>query len=148
MSLFDDVLDQGSFAEKPYGPHEAVAGVLLAASACDGHIAEEEVNNLVLVLRRMKLYSRVNDRAFGNMMDRLLGHLKKGGPEKLLKLAVPAIPDELRETVFINACDIILADGTVEPDERQFVDDLMQKLDVEQARAKTFVQVMVYKNKT
>ena len=42
MSLFDDVLgDDNMFEEAPFGPQEGYAGVLLCASACDGHIADE-----------------------------------------------------------------------------------------------------------
>lgn len=148
MSLFDDVLGDGGSAFEPqaFGPQEAFAGILLAASACDGHIADEEVQSLVTTLMRMKMYQHVPPHSFGSIMDRILGVLKRGGPEKLIEMALPAIPPELRETVFVNACDIVLADGIVEPDEKAFIDDLMIKLEMDRARATTMVQVMVYKN--
>jgi len=75
-----------------------------------------------------------------------MGELKRGGPEKLLDKSYPAVPPELRETVFANAIDIVLADGTVEQEEREFIDDLQGKLEVDEKRAKAIVQVMVYKN--
>ncbi|MFN3150432.1 tellurite resistance TerB family protein [Bremerella sp.] len=146
MSLFDDVLDDSSFAPEQFGPQEGFAGTLLAASACDGHIADEEVGSLVTTLTRMKMYQHVPPHKFNSMMDRLMGVLKRGGPEKLIAAAVPAIPPELRETVFANACDIVLADGVVEADEKEFIDDLMIKLEMDKTRAKTIVQVMVFKN--
>ena len=147
MNLFDDILEEGSFSERRFGPQEGVAGVLLAASACDGHIADEEVQALMTILSRMKLYSRLNGRAFGSMMDRLVGTMKRGGPEKLIKLSVPAVPPELYETVFVNACDIVLADGVVDPEEKEFINNLTTELEIEPEKARTFVQVMVYKNK-
>lgn len=146
MSLFDDVLGDSSFAPQAFGPHEGVAGVLLAASACDGHIADEEVQSLFTILGRMRLYQHVPPHKFNSMMDRLLGVLKRGGPEKVLESAIPAVPVELRETVFANACDIVLADGVVEPDEKAFIDELLIKLEIDRTRAKTIVQVMVFKN--
>lgn len=146
MSLFDDVLDDSSFAPEQFGPQEGFAGTLLAASACDGHIADEEVGTLVTTLTRMKMYQNVPPQRFNSMMDRLLGILKRGGPEKLIALAVPAVPPELRETAFTNACDIVLADGVVEADEKAFIDDLLIKLELDSQRAKTIVQVMVFKN--
>jgi hypothetical protein len=146
MSLFDDVLDS-SFEDKNFGPQEAFAGVLLGASACDGHIADEEVGSLMTCLGRMKLYQHVQPHRFNAMMDRLMGILKRGGPELLLEKAVPFVPPELRETVFANACDIVLADGVVDSDEKEFVDNLMTKLEIDGNRAKTIVKVMVYKNK-
>jgi tellurite resistance protein len=146
MSLFDDVLGDSSFAPQSFGPQEGFAGVLLAASACDGHIADEEVQSLVTILARMKLYQRVPPHKFNSMMDRLLGVLKRGGPAKVLEMALPAVPPELRETVFANACDIVLADGVVEQDEKEFIEELLLKLEIERSRASTIVQVMVFKN--
>ncbi len=146
MGLFDDVLDDSSFSPQSFGPHEGFAGLLLAASACDGHIADEEVQSLVTCLGRMKLYQHVAPHKFNSMMDRLLGVLKRSGPEKLVELCMPAVPPELRETVFANAVDIVLADGVVEQDEKEFIDDVMIKLELDRTRAKTIVQVMVFKN--
>jgi len=147
MSLFDDVLGDSAFSPQAFGPQESFAAVLLAASACDGHIADEEVQSLVTTLGRMKMYQHVPPHKFNSIMDRILGVLKRGGPGKLLEMAIPAIPPELRETVFANACDIVLADGVVEPDEKEFIDDLLLKLEMDRTRATTIVQVMVFKNK-
>ena len=146
MSLFDDILDDGVSGAPEFGPQEGFAGVLLCASACDGHIGDEEGQSINLILGRRKLYERLTQQQVGSMMDRLMGELKRGGPEKLLEKSLPAVPPELRETAFANAVDIVLADGTVEEDERQFIDDLRGKLEVDQKRAKAIVQVMVYKN--
>ncbi|MEQ8785239.1 MAG: tellurite resistance TerB family protein [Pirellulaceae bacterium] len=147
MSLFDDVLGGSAFEAEPFGPHEGFAGILLGASACDGHIADEEVQGLFTILGRMRLYQHVPPHKFNSMIDRLLGVLKRGGPGKLVEMSVPAVPPELRETVFANACDIVLADGIVEPDEKAFIDDLLLKLEIDANRARTIVQVMVYKNR-
>jgi hypothetical protein len=146
MSIFDDVLEDGQFQEQAFGPHEAYAGVLLASSACDGHIADEEVQSLVTILGRMKLYQHVTPNRFGSMMDRLMGILKRKGPEQLVEQSVAVLPPELRETAFINCCDIVLADGVVEADEKEFINTLMIKLGIAADRAKTIVKVMVFKN--
>lgn len=144
--LFDDAFD--SFTDKqPMGPHEGVAGVLLCASACDGHIADEEVHSLMTTMHRMKLYQRTSPQQFSSMMDRLMGILKRGGPEKLIEETVGAVPPELAETVFANACNIVLADGVVEDDEKQFLNELMPKLGIAKERCMQIIRVMVLKNK-
>ena len=146
MGLFDTLFG-GMEGSTKLTSQEAFAGVLLGASACDGHIADEEVQCLMTTLSRMKLYQHVPGNQFGSMMDRLLGILKRGGPEKLLDSAAPAVPPELRETAFTNACDIVLADGVVEPDEKAFLNNLMKRLEIAGDRALTMVRVMVVKNK-
>lgn len=147
MSLFDDILEDGLSSEaQPFGPQEGFAGVLLCASACDGHIGDEEGQSLNLILGAKKLYERLTQQQHSAMVDRLIGELRRGGPEKLLEKSYTAVPPELRECVFANAVDIVLADGTVEQEERDFIDDLQAKLEIDAKRAKTIVQVMVYKN--
>ncbi|MCU0707601.1 MAG: tellurite resistance TerB family protein [Pirellula sp.] len=147
MGIFDDVLgDNGMFDEAPYGPQEGYAGVLLCATACDGHVADEESQSLFLILSQKKLYQRLSPQQFGSIMDRLLGALKKGGPEKLLERCYPVVPPELRESVFANAVDIVLANGQVDAEEKEFIDGLVTKFELDPKRAKTIVRVMVYKN--
>lgn len=146
MDLFDEAF--GSFTQQqPLGPREAYAGVLLCASACDGHIADEEVQGLMTALVRMKLYQHVPGNQFGSMMDRLIGMLKRGGPEKLLDQVYSLVPPEMAETAFANACNIVLADGTVEENEKEFMNNLVVKLGIPQERALAIIRVIVIKNK-
>ncbi len=148
MSLFDDVLDgDGMFSEKQFGPQEAFAGVLLCATACDGHIADEEGRSLMLILSQRRLYQRLSEQQFGSMMDRLVGLLRKNGPEQLLAKCTPLVPPELRETVFANAVDIVMANGSVDSDEKEFVNDVATQLELDTERAKKIIKVMSFKNK-
>ncbi len=146
MDLFGDAFSSFTDQQK-YGPHEGVAGVLLASSACDGHIGDEEVQSLVTTLGRMKLYQHVAPNQFSSMMDRLMGLLKRGGPEKLVDTVINYVPAELKETTFANACNIVLADGTVEEDEREFLNSLVRKLEINAEKAMKIVRVLVIKNK-
>ncbi|MEX2215221.1 MAG: tellurite resistance TerB family protein [Phycisphaeraceae bacterium] len=145
MGLFDKIL--GVDRSQPFGPHEGFAGILLGASACDGHIADEEVQSLFTNLGRMKMYQRYSQAQWSQLMNRLLGVLKRKGVDELLTEAVKAVPAELRETVFANAVDIVLADGVVEDDEKEFIDKLQMQLDIGNDEAMNIVQVMVVKNK-
>lgn len=146
MGLFDKAFG-GISGSEPFGPHEGFAGILLGASACDGHIADEEMQALFTQLTRMKMFSRYGDKHWEKLMNRLMGLLKKKGVGTLLEKSVEAVPPELAETVFANACDIVLGDGTVEDDEKEFLSDLHDKLGIEKARAQNIVKVMVIKNK-
>ena len=70
MGLFDKVFG-GLENTQGFGPHEGFAGVLLGASACDGHIADEEVQSLFTKLTRMKMFDLLIaniDRNQGNLI--------------------------------------------------------------------------------
>lgn len=146
MGLFDSLFG-GMDGGGRLTAQEAYAGVLMGATACDGHFADDEVNSLVVALARMKLYERMNDKQFGQMLDKLHGVIKKKGVDFLIDGCVEQLPNGLEKTAFTNACDIVLADGVVEDDEKEFIDQMMRQLEIEPDRAKTIIKVMVYKNK-
>jgi len=147
VGLFDNLFGGSESSGRGITKHEAFTGILLAAAAADGHIADEEARSLWTTIERMKLFSNFTPDKFNRMIDVLLKILKKGGPELLIEKCVPEVPDELRETVFANACDIVLADGVVEDEERELIEKLQNELEIPGDEAMDIVRVMVIKNR-
>jgi tellurite resistance protein len=146
VGLFDAFFG-GMETPRKLTPQESFAGVLLAASACDGHISDEEAANLSAAVMRMRLFQRVNDKEFSAVINKLIGILKKKGVDTLIDGCCESLPKELVNAAFANACNIVLADGVIDSEERDFVEKLREKLNVDPTTAKTIVQVMVIKNK-
>jgi hypothetical protein len=146
MGIFD-ALFSGLETRTKLSPQESFAGILLAAGACDGHISEDEFQQLIAALLRMKLFQRVNEKQFDQVMNKLMGVLKKHGPERLADGCCETLPEQLREAAFADACNIVLSDGVLEDDEKQFISDLTIKLHLDSKTAKLIAQVMVIKNK-
>ncbi len=146
MGLLDSLFGGMESSTKLTSP-ESFAGILLAASGCDGHVADDEIQNLVTCLVRMKLYERYTSKQFNQMLNKLYGTMKKKGVDALLKQCVETLPETLRLPVFTNAVDIVLADGVVEPDEKEFIEKLTHMLQIDGAKAKMIASVMVAKNK-
>jgi tellurite resistance protein len=145
MGLFDNLF--GAKLTKEFSKTDAFAGILLGASACDGHIADEEVQALFTITGRMKMFEGIPSNKWNSMIDNLQKVLKKEGPLKLVELCANALPDELRQTAFANAADIILADGVVEDEEKEFLDHAQKVLEIDGDTALTIVEVMIIKNK-
>jgi hypothetical protein len=145
MGLFDKIF--GGNEPKELKKSEAFAGILLGAVASDGHISGEEANGLCTILGRMKLYDNWTSEKFNNMLNRLLGMIKREGVEAILKRCAEVLPRELHETVFANACDLVLADGVVEEAEKEFLNSLQRILEISGDQAITIVEVMVIKNR-
>jgi len=146
MGLFDNLFGGGT-GDKTVTKQEAFTGILLAAAAADGHIAEEEAQGLWTAIERMKLFANFTPDKFNKMMDTLLKILKKGGADLLVEKCVPALPEELRGTAFVNACDIVLADGVVEAEEKALIEKLQKKLEIPGDEAMDIVKVMILKNR-
>ena len=146
MGLFDSMLGGGS-SDKELSKQEAFVGILLAAAAADGHIADEEAQGLCTVTMRMKMFQNISGDKFSKILNQLIKILKREGVHKLVERCASALPRELHETAFANACDIILADGVVEDEEKALVEKLQNELDIPGDLALDIVQIMVIKNR-
>lgn len=146
MGIFDSLFGTTETRAK-LSPQESFAGILLASSACDGHISDDESAQLLTALFRMKLFSRINEKQFNQVMNKLMGVLKKHGPDALVDGCCETLPEELKKAAFANACNIVLADGVLEAEEKEFMSSLKTKLGLDDKTAKTIAQVMVIKNK-
>lgn len=148
MGLFDKVFGKEALSEpKPLSQQEAFLAVALAASAADGHIAQSEIESIISYLQRMRMFEAITGTQMHNMFDKLIGILRRGGPNALINAAKDPLPDELRETAFACAVDITLADGVLEQDEKDLLSQLQVALDVPENIAITIIQVMIIKNR-
>jgi len=81
------------------------------------------------------------------LMAPLFKIMKKEGPAGLVSRCGPFLSEGLAETAFANACDMVLADGVVEDEEKEFLDHLQKVLNIDGDTALTIVEVMITKNK-
>ena len=144
MGLFGNVFGNKT---KRLTSAEAFAGILLGAIACDGHISAEEADGLWVITSRMKLFESFTGEKFSSMMSRLVKIHKREGDEALLNKCAASLPDELCETVFANACDLVLADGVVEDEEEEFMNMLQRVLNINPDDAVKIADVIVIKNR-
>jgi tellurite resistance protein len=148
MGLFDNLFgsEKGS-SSRELSKGEAFAGILLCACASDGHIADEEARGLVTIMGRMKMFENWTSDKFNGTIDRLLGMIRRTGVEKVIRRCSEALPAQMHATAFCAACDLVLADGVVEDEEKAFLDDLQRVLQISGDEALTIVEVMIIKNK-
>ena len=148
VGLFDNLLDSSAHQqETTISPAEAFAAITLAATASDGYLSESEVQALSLGLSRMKLFRDYSDEAIAKMLDRFLGMLRNDAGENLFEKAKQYLPKDLRETAFAVATDLILADGLVADEEKNFLEQLHRSLEIPDAIALDIVRVILIKNK-
>lgn len=145
MGLFGNVF--GEKSTQRFTSAEAFAGVLLGAVACDGHISGEEADGLWVITQRMRLYDNWTGEKFSSMMSKLVKLHKREGDDVLLQKCAASLPDELCETVFANACDLVLADGEVEDEEEEFINKLQRILNIPNDTAAKIADVIVIKNR-
>ncbi len=148
MGLFDKVLGK----DKGDGPvtltkNEAFAAVAVAAIAADGSISEDEINRTAMNLAAIPMFRTYDLREMGGVLNKVAGLIKRRGAAVVMPAAKVALSKDQAEQAFFIAADLVLADGTVEKEERQFLEELRGALDVEESTSLKIVEVVVIKNR-
>lgn len=145
MGLWDKL--PVSRADAPLNKQEAFFATMLAVSAADGNVADEELEDLVARLRRLRLFDGMDDDQLIASTNRPFDLLRRGGPTELIKAAAPALSEELRESAFATAVDLAFSDGTVEDGERDFIESLQREFGISDELATQSVNVTIIKNR-
>lgn len=146
MGLFDKILKQVPQEEK-LTKQEAFAGIAIAMAGADGSIAQSEWDGIVSYITRLRLYDNFSGPAFDKMFDKLFRILRNQGPAALVSQSVKGLPEDLKLTAFACAVDIALADGVVEEEEKEIINQLAQALEVPEQTAVSIIEVLIIKNK-
>lgn len=144
MGILDEVLN-GKQAQLTQA--EALAGIVVAAAIADRCLSNEEAVGLQASLLRMRLFKGWTEGQFSNLFTKLADIFEKQGANALLKLSADSLAQEYHETAFTLSTDLILADGTVAEQEKNFLSQLQQLLRVEDQLARKIVEVMMIKNR-
>lgn len=147
MGLFDKIAGGRKQTQTTLGPAEAFAAIALIAVAADGYMTDSEAQAITTTLSRMQSFRSYPADVMRKMIDRLLGILQREGIEVLFNAAITTLPDELKETSFAVATDIVLADGEVTEEEEKLLNDLYRALEISEANAVKIIDVMLIKNK-
>ncbi|MEH2150978.1 tellurite resistance TerB family protein [Nostoc sp.] len=146
MGLFDAVLGTESQTQAALNPTEAFAIIILVATASDGYLSLEQANSITFVLSRMKLFKSYPHEMMSRLFDKILGILQGDGLNALFNAAKDSLSQDLREAAFAVATDLVLAEGIVGEEEKNFLNDLYQALGVSSEIAIQIVQVILIKN--
>ena len=147
MGLFDRILGVQTQVQDTLSPAEAFAAITLSAIASDGYLADEEISGLINSLNRMHLFKSYSGDVMRRMFDKLFGILKREGVSALFSAAKGALPYELQSSAFAVATDLVLADGVVTEQERNFLSELHHALEIPDDLAMKIVEVMMIKNR-
>ena len=144
MGLFDD-----SFREnKPAKLNKEVAflGILMLADYSDGTVSDDEMRAFVNTVARMKMYRELSGDQINRYIDRANKLIKRVGPEDALTQFAAALPEALHRAAFANAVNQVLADGVVEDEEKEFINNLRRALGIPGDDAQMIAKVMMWKN--
>ncbi|RCJ41570.1 Tellurite resistance protein TerB [Nostoc punctiforme NIES-2108] len=147
MGLFDAVLGTESQTQASLNPAEAFAVIILTATASDGYLSVEQANSIISVLSRLKLFKSYPNEMMNRLFDKILGLLQGDDFNALFNAAKDSLSQDLREAAFAVATDLVLAEGIIPEEEKNFLNDLYQALGVSSEIAIQIVEVILIKNR-
>jgi tellurite resistance protein len=147
MGLLDAVLGTEHQAQVLLNPAEAFAVIILAATASDGYLSIEQANCITSVLSRMKLFKSYSGDLMNRLFEKILGILQQDDFNFLFNAAKESLSPDLREAAFAVASDLVLAEGIVAEEEKNFLNDLYQALGISREMAIQILQVILIKNR-
>ncbi len=127
--------------------NEVFAGVLLAAMHTDEVSTEDEKRCLHALLSRMRLFDGWTDEQYQHMFEKLEDILNNQGITTLMELSSEGLPVKFRPTAFALSVDVVLADGMVLDEEKDFLYTLQQLLEIENSLAQKILEVIIIKNR-
>lgn len=146
MGLFDKIF-RAAPEETKLTQQEAFAGIAIALAGADGSIAQSEWDGIVNYIRRLRIYDNFSGPAFDKLFDKLFKILKKDGPGALVQASADGLSDDMKLTAFACAVDIALADGVLEEEEKNLINQLATTLQIPEQTAISIIEVMFIKNK-
>lgn len=142
MGLFKNVFGSTNF---PATEAEAVLGILMSVIAADGDISQPEAESFMYLANRTKALGPMPPEPFWEHVDTCKTLLRREGPQALMDRCAPLVTQHNRMPLFINACDLIMRDGRVEPEEEAVVEALQARLAVDDASARSVVSLVTAK---
>jgi tellurite resistance protein len=116
--------------------HAALIYTMVLVSASDRDMTDPELRIIGEVLRDLPVFADYNKdllpataAACAELLD------DEEGLDKALGLIAAAIPPKLRETAYVLACEVAVADGHVEKEEARMLEMIRDRLKVESLAA-------------
>jgi tellurite resistance protein len=125
---------------------EALVAVLIAAMNANQHVSPAEAERAHNIIWSTRRFRRKSGEAVGRLIQDTRALIEADGEPVVVARAARVIPGGLRAPAFAVAVDLVLEDGRLEREERQFLKDLARELGVDAKLAQDIVRVILIKN--
>jgi uncharacterized membrane protein YebE (DUF533 family) len=112
----------------------------------NGHVAPDESERAHHITWSMRRFKRRSGDTVGRLIERVRERIVAEGPAAVVQLASKVIPASMRPSVLAVAADLVLVDGTLQRQERQFLGELSRQLKIAPALSLQILKAIAIKN--
>ena len=115
-----------------FNPQEALVCAMVLMAASDRNMTDAEVGMMSRLVQELPVFSDFHPAGIASVTETCLGLLEReDGLDRAMALIRDALPQRLRETAYLLACEVAAADGEASQGELQFLQDLRIALDLD-----------------
>jgi len=144
MGLFDKLR---SAAVPTFDVQRSIMTIVVAAVKSDGSVSDGEILRLRSICSGTQIFasnSTDQDNATITFADNVTDQLG----DAAIDHAASGLKQELRETAFALACDMVLADGILSDHEEGYLTQLASRLNISEDIINTVVQATIIRNRS
>jgi tellurite resistance protein len=115
-----------------FNPQQALVCAMVLMAASDRNMTDAEVGMMSRLVQELPVFSDFHPAGIASVTETCLGLLEReDGLDRAMALIRDALPQRLRETAYLLACEVAAADGEASQAELQFLQDLRIALDLD-----------------
>ena len=125
---------------------QAIIAVNIGSMMANGHVAPEDAERAHHITWSMRRFRRRSGETVGRLIARVREMIDREDAAEIVQRASKAIPTALRPPVLAVAADLVLVDGTLQRQERQFLSELARQLKIAPALSLQILKIVSLKN--
>lgn len=110
------------------------------------NVSPEESERAHHVTWSMRRFRRRSGETVGRLIGRVRERIVAEGPSVIVQQAARVVPASMRPSVLAVAADLVLVDGGLQRQERQFLSELARQLKIAPALALQILRIVAIKN--
>jgi tellurite resistance protein len=115
-----------------FNPQEALVCAMVLMAAADRNMTDAEVGMMSRLVQELPVFSDFHPARIASVTETCLGLLdREDGLDLACTLIRDALPQRLRETAYLLACEVAAADGEASQAELHFLQDFRIALDLD-----------------
>ncbi len=125
---------------------QAIIAVLIGSMMANDHVSPEESERAHHITWSMRRFRRRSGDTVGRLIESVRQRIVADGPAATVSQASKVIPSSIRPSLLAVAADLMLVDGTLQRQERQFLGELARQLKIAPALSLQIVKAISIKN--
>src|SRR4051794_13256427 len=147
MGLFDNMFNSVP-TEKKYVPadiREAYSVVLYCCANAEGNIGDEEIVFIDTLFLTMNIFKEHDGAEYLQIAEKVYNNYSVN---ELIEGSINYLKESLRPQLFCYCCDVFLADGAVNEEEKKILEKLATISGIDEETSKKIVEVALIRNVT